>query len=80
VPLYLLCHRHDATECGTAFAAWKGFNSPLRHHTAWSTCRTGGHRLWWAIDAESQEGALSQLPRFLAVRTEVLEIGDVEIP
>ena len=31
MPTYLLHHQHAAAECGAAFAAWNGFDSPLRH-------------------------------------------------
>ena len=43
MPFFLLQHSHDAHECAAAFAAWQGFDSPLRHRRAPSTCLAGGH-------------------------------------
>ena len=40
MPLFLLHHRHVPAECAAAFAAWTGFESPLRHESAASTCLT----------------------------------------
>ena len=36
VPSFLLHHQHEPHECATAFAAWKGFDSPLRNRSALS--------------------------------------------
>lgn len=80
MPTFLLAHRHAADECRFAFAAWRGFASPLRRRSAMSTCPDGGHRLWWVIEAPNAEDALAQLPPFLAERTDVNAITDVPIP
>ncbi|MDQ4142483.1 MAG: hypothetical protein M3198_01875 [Actinomycetota bacterium] len=77
---YLLSHHHEAGDCGTAWAAWRGFDSPLRHTLALSTCREGGHRLWCVVRAEDEEGALSQLPPWLASRSKVTRITQTQIP
>ena len=34
MPLFVLVHHHEPDECRFAFAAWKGFDSPLRHQPA----------------------------------------------
>jgi hypothetical protein len=34
-----------------AIAAWKAYPSPLRHGRPLGSCATGGHRLWWAVEA-----------------------------
>jgi hypothetical protein len=39
---FVLCHRHEPAECRFAFAAWRGFDSPLRHATALASCAVGG--------------------------------------
>ena len=39
--LFLLHHRHLPHECAAAFAAWHGFDSPLRDGRVPSTCREG---------------------------------------
>ena len=77
---FLLSHRHDARECGSAFAAWHGYESPLRRRSTVGTCHSGGHALWWQVEASSRAHALAQLPPFLAERTEALEVREVEIP
>jgi hypothetical protein len=80
MPLFLLSHRHDAAECAAAFAAWRGFDSPLRGRPAASTCREGGHALWWRVEAASRHAALEQLPPFVARRTEAIQVREVQIP
>ena len=77
---YLLEHRHAAAECTAAFAAWLGFDSPLRHHAAPSTCLAGGHAVWWHVDAPDPEAALALLPAFVAKRTAAVPVRDVQIP
>jgi hypothetical protein len=76
VPAFLLHHRHDSSECGIAFAAWRGYDSPLRHRHTVGTCALGGHELWWLVDAPTRDGALDQLPPWLAARTRVTRIRD----
>jgi hypothetical protein len=80
MPRYLLHHHHTARECGVAFASWKGFTSALRHHSALATCLTGGHAIWWTIEAPDPDAALAQLPPFVAQRTTAVRVGEVEIP
>jgi hypothetical protein len=80
MPTYLLCHRHDSAECGPAYAAWKGFDSPLRHQEAIASCAYNGHQIWWTVDAVDPDGAVSLLPGFVARRTEVVTVTSVKIP
>lgn len=80
MPLFLLHHRHEPAECAAAFAAWQGFDSPLRHHPASSTCLAGGHELWWRVEATDEHGALALVPRYVAERTRPIAVRDVEIP
>jgi hypothetical protein len=80
MPRFLLHHRHEPRECGVAFAAWKGFSSRLRHHPALATCLTGGHAIWWTVEAMDADAALAQLPPFVAQRTTAVRVGEVEIP
>jgi hypothetical protein len=80
VPRYLLEHRHDPQECGVVFASFKGHASPLRHQPTLGSCRSGGHAIWWTVDAESDVEALALLPRYVAQRTTVSRVSDVEIP
>jgi hypothetical protein len=77
---YMLSHSHAAGECRTAFAAWRGFESPLRHHPTLGSCSAGGHSLWWTVEATDADTALAQLPPYVAERTNVSEVREVPIP
>jgi hypothetical protein len=80
VSLFLLQHRHRPDECPAAFASWAGFDSPLRHRRAPSSCLGGGHALWWRVEARDRGEALALLPPFVGERTTAIEIREVEIP
>ena len=80
MPRYLLEHRHDPQECGAVFASFKGHPSPLRHRPTLGSCRSGGHAIWWTVDAESEAEALALLPRYVAERTAVSRVSELEIP
>ena len=77
---YLLCHRHRAEECRFVFAAWKGFDSPLRHADTLGSCGEGGHQLWWTVEAADEQGALALLPAYVADRTEAVRVSPIPIP
>jgi hypothetical protein len=77
---YLLHHRHEPSECGVAFASFKGHESPLRHLTALASCIAGGHDIWWTVFAASEAEALDLLPFYVAQRTSATRVGEVEIP
>ena len=77
---YLLEHQHEARECGVVFASFKGHPSPLRHRATLASCRSGGHAIWWTVDADSEEEALELLPAYVAQRTSVSRVNEVEIP
>jgi hypothetical protein len=77
---YLLQHRHQPRECGVVFASFKGHRSPLRHRPTLASCRSGGHAIWWTVDAESEADALELLPYYVAARTTVARVNEVEIP
>ena len=77
---YLLHHRHEPSECGVAFAAFKGHASALRRHATFGSCRSGGHAIWWLVDAPSPDDALALLPYFVAERCSVTEVSSVTIP
>lgn len=80
IATYLLCHGHTARECPVAFAAWKGFDSPLRGGSALASCATGDHRVWWTVEATDSRTALTYLPPYVAARTEVVLVRGVTIP
>ena len=77
---YLLSHRHLPEECGVVFASFKGHESPLRHQVTLASCRTGGHAIWWTVDARSEEEALRLLPFYVADRTAISRVSEVQIP
>ena len=80
MPQFLLHHRHEPADCATAFAAWTGFDSPLRHRLVPSTCMAGGHAVWWQVQAQDHAAALALLPRYVAERTTPIEVREIEIP
>jgi hypothetical protein len=80
MPPFLLRHHHSPGECAAAFAAWQGFDSPLRGRPAASTCLEGGHAVWWRVDAANRQAALAVLPPYVANRTHVIPVRDVQIP
>jgi hypothetical protein len=77
---FILDHHHAPEECRAVYAAWSGFDSPLRQHGALASCASGGHRLFWTVEAGDEPAALSQLPPFIAERTEISEVSEVTIP
>jgi hypothetical protein len=77
---YLLHHHHEPNECGVVFAAFAGFESPLRRKGALASCRSGGHSIWWTVAATSEEDALALLPFFVAERTRAVPVSEVRIP
>lgn len=80
VSSYLLQHRHEPGECGVVFAAFKGHESPLRHRSTLASCVSGGHAIWWTVEAASPADALAQLPFYVAERTTATSVTEVEIP
>ena len=80
MPRFLVHHRHEPHQCGIAFAAFKGHDSPLRHRATLASCPTGGHAIWWAVEAATEAHAMRQLPYFVAQRSTVTQVTEVEIP
>ncbi|MBM2821380.1 MAG: hypothetical protein HW413_126 [Thermoleophilia bacterium] len=76
----MLQHSHEPSECRAAFAAWRGFESPLRGGLTLASCRQGGHELWWTVEAGGEESALAQLPPYVAARTQAIEVSEVAVP
>ena len=62
------------------FASFKGHESPLRHRATVTTCRSGGHAIWWNVEATSEDEALRLLPPYVADRTTAARVDEVEIP
>ena len=77
---YLLHHRHKPDECGVVFASFRGHRSPLRHRPTLASCRTGGHAIWWTVEADSEADALRLLPFYVAERTTITRVSEVQIP
>jgi hypothetical protein len=80
MPRFLVHHHHEAKDCGVAFASFKGHASPLRHHETFSSCLSGGHAVWWLVDAASEHDALALLPPYVAARASAAEVRPVQIP
>jgi hypothetical protein len=62
------------------FAAFKGHDSILRRQATVASCGSGGHEIWWTVDAASELAALALLPFFVAQRTTATKVDDIEIP
>ena len=77
---FVLHHRHQAHECGVVFASFHGHNSPLRHKPTLASCRSGGHAIWWTVDAASEAEALALLPPYVAERTTAASVSAIDIP
>jgi hypothetical protein len=77
---FILCHEHRPEECRIAIAAWKGYRSPLRGGRPLGSCASGGHRLWWTVQAADGAAALAQLPGYVADRTIAQEVREVPLP
>lgn len=77
---FVLTHSHKPSECAISFAAWRGFDSPLRHGRPLGSCGDGGHRMWWIVQAASKDAALSLLPYYVAQRTVAEEAREVPLP
>ena len=54
MPCFLLHHRHEPDECGVVFASFRGHESSLRRQPTIASCRTGGHAIWWQVEADSE--------------------------
>ncbi|HEX6302474.1 MAG TPA: hypothetical protein VF148_18645 [Acidimicrobiia bacterium] len=80
VPSFMLHHRHQPEECPSAYAAWKGFESSLRGQPAPSSCRLGGHEIWWEVEAADEADAIGHVPGFVADRTVVTRVNRIDIP
>ena len=77
---YQLHHRHEPDECGVVFASFKGQASPLRHRPTLASCRSGGHANWWTVEAGSEDDARALLPFYVAERTSITRVSEVQIP
>ena len=77
---YLLHHLHEAGECGVVFAAFRGHDSSLRHKATLASCGSGGHAIWWIVEAASERDALALLPYYVGERTTVTGVSEIEIP
>jgi hypothetical protein len=80
MPRFVLQHRHKAHECGVVFASFKGHSSPLRRRPTLASCRSGGHAIWWTVEAASETEAVALLPPYVAERTTAARVSAVEIP
>ncbi len=82
MPSFMLDHRHAPRECGVVFASFNAFDSPLRHSMARGSCNYGTpvHRIWWEVEAETEDEALSRLPRYVAERTTAVRVTSLRTP
>ena len=67
-------------ECGVVFASFKGHESTLRRRPTLASCVSGGHAIWWTVEAASETDALALLPYYVAERTTAIQVSEVQIP
>jgi hypothetical protein len=88
VKTFFLIHRHTPAECSISYAAWNGFDSPLRGRTVQSTCarhevgdpaRGLGHEVFLSDRARDADSAMAQLPPYVRERTRAREVTEVMI-
>ena len=41
---------------------------------------SGGHAIWWTVEAATEDDALRLLPLYVAERTTATSVSEVEIP
>ena len=58
-------------------AAFKGYESPLRHRKTMASCLGGTHAIWWTVEAASERGALEFLLSYVADRTPATRVREV---
>ena len=80
MPRFLIHHRHLARECGIAYSSFRGHESSLRHRAALTSCDSGGHGIWWVVEAATDADALALLPFFIAERSTAVAVAEVRIP
>ena len=80
MPEFVIHHQHSATECGAVFASFQGVASPVRQQPAAVSCDHGGHDIWWCVQADTLDGALELLPRYVASRATATRIERTLIP
>jgi hypothetical protein len=80
MPRFLIHHRHEPHECGVVFASFRGHDSSLRHRATLASCVSGGHAIWWTVDAATEADALALLPFFVAERSTATRVSEVDIP
>ena len=62
------------------FASFKGHASPLRRRATLASCRSGGHSIWWSVEAATETDALGLLPFYVAERSTATRVSEVDIP
>jgi hypothetical protein len=77
---FLLQHRHEPHECGVVFAAFRGHESTLRRRATLASCLSGGHEIWWSVEAATEQDALALLPFYVAERTTTTRVDEIQIP
>ena len=67
------------TTCPTS-AVSSSHESTLRRRPTLASCRSGGHAIWWTVEAATETDALGLLPAYVAERTTATSVSEVQIP
>ena len=51
----------------------------LRHQLTLAPCRSGVHPIGWTVEADTKTGELRSLPPYVAARTVVAYVNEVEV-
>ena len=58
----------------------RGTKARCAEQATLASCASGGHAIWWAVEAATEAEALALLPFFVAERSTVTRVSEVEIP
>ena len=82
-----LVHRPESRVRAIGARARSGYESGCSPDvgTAWrrhapSMPSSGGHAIWWTVEAADEDAALALLPSYVAERTAVSQVSEVLIP
>ena len=80
MPRFLIHHRHAAARVRRRVRGLPGPREPAPPPPTLASCASGGHAIWWTVEAATEADALALLPFFVAERSTVAAVSEVEIP
>ena len=80
MPRFLVHHRHAAARVRRRVLVLQGPREPAPPPPALASCASGGHAIWWTVEAATEADALALLPFFVAERSTAVAVTEVQIP